>query len=423
MSTGVSRFTDLLRHRLVQKPVLWGVIGRLPLYLVSLSLTLHLLDEGLGYASAGIVLAAYTVGTATIGPVIARRIDRHGQPTILVLTAIVHPLALVGSVYAVSGPWALELLLTFVAGGTIPPVSQVIRALWSTLPLSRDERSTAYSLESILAELFVIGGPLLLSLLMMLGDAGTATVVGGVLAGLGGLGLATTKASRQWKPEPAAHRDLLGALRSRPLLILLLVIALSALSLGVLNLALAAFTEHHGSAGDVGFLFGASGVGGAIGGLWFGSRSFAASKGHQLPLACVAFTLAAAAPLPAWDTWSMAVAMALLGSSIAPLTAILYELVGSAALQGTVSEAFTWVLTATTAGGAVGSQLAGVLIGRFGWSAGFVLAVLSGCCATLLAFAVRHRMVAVAEAGPSRAVDTDSASASVSTSTSLEPDK
>ncbi|MER5974293.1 MFS transporter [Streptomyces sp. NPDC002055] len=401
MSSGVSRFTDLLRHRLVQSPVLWGVIGRLPLYLVSLALTLHLLDAGLGYASAGLVLAAYTVGTAALGPVIARRIDRHGQPPVLVLTAIVHPLALAGSVYAASGPRAVELVLAFLAGGTIPPVSQVIRALWSTLPLSRDERSTAYSLESILAELFVIGGPLLLSLLLALGDAGTATMVGGVLSGLGGLGLATTKASRQWKAEPVARRDLLGALRSRPLLILLLLLALSALTLGVLNLALAAFAEEHGSAGDVGFLLGASGVGGAIGGLWFGSRSFATSKGHQLPVASAAFTLAAAGPLLAWDTWSMAVAMAFQGASIAPLTAVLYELVGSAALQGTVSEAFTWVLTATTGGGAVGSQVAGVLIGRFDWHAGFVLGVLSGGCATLLACVVRSRMAAVAEEEPS----------------------
>ncbi|GGT89749.1 MFS transporter [Streptomyces coeruleorubidus] len=407
MSSGVSRFTDLLRHRFVQGPVLWGLIGRLPLYLVSLALTLHLLDEGLSYAAVGLVLAAYTVGTAALGPVIARRIDRHGQVPMLVLTAVVHPVALAGAVYAASGPRLVLLALTFVAGGTIPPVSQVIRALWSTLPLSRDERSTAYSLESVFAELFVIGGPLLLSALMALGDSGTAVVVGGVLSGLGSLGLATTRASRQWVPESTARRDLLGALRSRLLLILLVLLALSALCLGVLNLALAAFVEENGSAGDVGFLFGASGIGGAVGGLWYGSRSGATPKGRQLPIACTAFTVAAAAPLLAWDFWSMAVAMAIQGSSIAPLTAILYDLVGSAALPGTVSEAFTWVLTATTTGGAVGSQLAGALIGRFGWSAGFVLGVLSGCCATVLAFAVSRRVVAVTEARLSRTAPTD----------------
>jgi MFS family permease len=415
VSLAVSRFTDLLRHRFVQGPVLWGLIGRLPLYLVSLALTLHLLEEGLSYASVGLVLAAYTVGTATLGPVIARRIDRRGQLPMLIATAIVHPLALAGSVYAASGPRSVELMLTFVAGGTIPPVSQVIRALWSTLPLSSKERSTAYSLESIFAELFVIGGPSLLSALMLLGDAGTAAVLGGVLAGVGSLGLATTKASRQWKLEPAVRRDLLGALRSRSLLILLLVLFLTALSLGVLTLALAAFSEDKGSATDVGFLYGASGVGGAIGGLWFGSRSLRAPTGRYLPVACVAFTLAAAVPLLAWNIWSMAVAMAIQGSSIAPLTAILYELVGSTALKGTVSEAFTWVLTANAAGGAVASQLAGVLIGRFGWPAGFALGVLTGSCATFMAFAVRHRTAEVSEAGPSHPVNTDSAS--------LGPDK
>lgn len=286
----------------------------------------------------------------------------------------------------------------------------MIRALWSTLPLSRNERSTAYSLESIFAELFVIGGPLLLSGLMVLGEAGTAAVVGGVLAGVGALGLATTKASRQWTPEPTAQRDLLGALRSGSLLVLLLLLFLAALTLGVLTLALAAFSEDKGSAGDVGFLYGASGVGGAIGGLWFGSRSFRAPTGHYLPLACVAFTLAAAVPLLAWDIWSMAVAMAIQGSTIAPLTAILYELVGSTALKGTVSEAFTWVLTVNAAGGAVASQLAGVLIGRFGWSAGFALGVPTGICATFVAFAVRHRMTEASTEAPSDPVDADPAS-------------
>src|SRR6266540_3673481 len=56
-----------------------------------------------------------------------------------------------------------------------------------------------------------------------------------------------------------------------------------------------------------------------------------------------------------------ALCMLLAGVAVAPTIACLYLLIDRSAPPGTVTEAFTWVSSAFTAGSAVGSGLAGSL--------------------------------------------------------------
>ncbi|WP_179855359.1 MFS transporter [Paractinoplanes atraurantiacus] len=394
MLAGTSRITALVRHRSVRGPLLWSIIGRLPLYLISLALVLFFVEQDISYAATGGLLAAYTLGGSVLGPVIARRVDRQGQTWMLVVTAVLYPVLLIGTVSAVDGPRPLLIALLFLAGGAIPPVSNSIRALWSTMGLSKDERNAAYSLEAILAEVYSIGGPALLSLLIAIGDPRSAILAGGVMGGLGALGLATTRASRQWRPVPAKG-DLLGPLRSPALLTMLGVLFFCAGSLGVFNIALPAFAEAHGSGGDVGLLFAAWGVGGAIGGIWYSGRRFRIPSEQLLLIVVLVFAALMAVPLLAWDNWSMGVALALNGLAVAPVTVVAYEFVGRAARAGTVTEAFTWMITANTAGSAVGAQLSGLLVNWSGTRAAFAAAVGMVLAGALVVLVFRRVLAAV----------------------------
>ena len=72
----------------------------------------------------------------------------------------------------------------------------------------------------------------------------------------------------------------------------------------------------------------------------------------------VADALVAAAPGP----WTLALALVLAGTCIAPAFATLYAMVADLAREGTLTESYTWITTGITAGAALGSAAGGALI-------------------------------------------------------------
>lgn len=217
-------FAAFFRNPDVRAPVVWSALGRMPLYLVSLGLVLYVADRTGSYATAGLVLAAYTVGGAAFGPFIAREVDRRGQRIVLPITGVLFPVLLVGLVYSLPDRIGVTLVWALLAGGAIPPVSGAIRALWGTWLTKESERQAAYAMEAVLAEVFVITGPLLLSLLIAYFSAGTAILVGAVIACLGAVGLSFTKAGRELAVTGDVKRDWAGPLRSRSLVLLFVVL-------------------------------------------------------------------------------------------------------------------------------------------------------------------------------------------------------
>ncbi|WHM37978.1 MFS transporter [Streptomyces sp. BPTC-684] len=388
-----NRFLSVLSDKAMRAPLLWSIVGRFPLFLVTLALVMFATSRGTGYGSAGLLLACYSLGGAVLAPIVARRVDVHGQTPLLLLTGVVHPLALIALVCMAPDARLPQLVCVSVAGATIPPISGSVRSLWSALPTSG--REAGFSLEAVLSEIFFIGGPLLLSGILFWGTPATALVVGGVLAGVGAIGFATTQASRNWRAEET-ESDLLGALRSPGLVRLLAVLVCAAVSTGVFNLALPAFAEEHGSADSVGLIFGAWGVGGVVGGLWYGSRTRDWPAERTLAIGLLLLSALTALPLLAWDNWSIGLALALGGLVYAPVTVVQYELVARTAPSGAITEAFTWVITVNVVGTAVGAQLGGLLVGAYGTWAAFVAAVAALLAGTAVAFAVRHRFTAPA---------------------------
>ncbi|NJP65306.1 MFS transporter [Streptomyces spiramenti] len=386
--SGGNRLVAAARSRTMRAPLFWSVVGRFPFYLVGLALVVFTTSRDAGYLSAGLFLGAYSLGTALFAPLIARRVDRYGQTNVLLITGVVYPASLIGFVAFESGSLASQLVCVAVAGATVPPISGCIRALWrGTGELER----AGISLETVLFNFFLIGGPLLLSVMLLLSSPGAAIVVGGLLAAAGAIGFATTRASRT-QPATPSERDPLGALRSWGLLLVLALVACTAVRTGIYNVALPAFADDQGSAGNVGLFYAAFGVGGILGGLWYGSRNRLWSLKLAVRVGLLVVTAGALLPVLVWDSWSMGLVLVVLGSFEAPMTVILYEIISRTARQSHVTEAFTWSSTISLGGSALGAQIGGLVITLVGTQMAFLCAFGVLLAAVAIAFATRHQL-------------------------------
>ena len=134
------------------------------------------------------------------------------------------------------------------------------------------------------------------------------------------------------------------------------------MTFGTLEVALPAFAQRHGSVGTAGVMLGTLAFGSLLGGFWYGARNWSRDPAELLvlfawPLAAGLASLSLAGSVPV-----MIVLLLVAGVFIAPSAAASFSLVGRLAPAGAVTEAFTWLSTAVTAGFATGSLAAGLLV-------------------------------------------------------------
>ncbi|MFC7488555.1 hypothetical protein ACOCJ7_08350 [Knoellia sp. CPCC 206453] len=363
----------------------WSVLGRLPLYLTALAVALLSIERKDSLVTTGGLLAAYSVGSAVAGPLVARWMDRRGQAVPLIATAVTHVVSLATFSLTVA-PTVGQVALMAVAGATIPPTSASVRALWGTLPLGEDGRRGAYALEAVLGEVFVIAGPIGLSAALLVSTPTVALIVGSCMTAAGAMGLATTGVSRAWRAEESeGGRHILGPLSKPAFVGLLAVMLTAAAAAGTFSLLIPVFAENEGSADQAGLLFGCWGIGSVIGGLWFGRRKPSTTPiTRQFLIALGLVTIGLALPILARDVPTMIAALAVGGVAIAPLSIVEYELIQRMAPKAYITEAFTWVQTANVGGSAIGAQVTGLVVAAKGITAGLWLAPLCGAVAVLL---------------------------------------
>ena len=89
----VRALPEVLRLPGVRALILVGLLARIPSVSAGVTLTLHVvLDLDRGYAAAGLVGAAATIGAALGAPLLGRLVDRRGLRPVLVLTTIAEAL-------------------------------------------------------------------------------------------------------------------------------------------------------------------------------------------------------------------------------------------------------------------------------------------------------------------------------------------
>ncbi|MFE0522417.1 MFS transporter [Streptomyces sp. NPDC058954] len=406
-------YLEILRARHAARLLTGTLVGRLPNATAAIAIVLFVRAEGGTYSLAGGLAAVYGVANAVGQPVLGRLVDLHGQPRVQLPASLASALAM--ACFAVTGtdPLALAYACVAAAGLFTPPLEGGLRALWPSV-LGREEQvHTAYAMDAVAQEVMFAAGPLLVTLCVSLWSAGAALVVVNVIGVLGALSVVVSPPSRAWRSAPReAHW--LGALRSRGLLALLGAFLFVGMALGSITVASVPYADEHGGDAVYGWIMAAIGLGALIGGTVYGARRWTGEPARRLQ---VLVALLAVCYLPLM-LMPGAVAMVLLtvvaGLFLAPVIACAFVLVDRHAPRGTVTEAFSWIVTTFTVGASVGTGLAGPVVEAGGAVWGYAVPGAAGGVSLLVLLATGRvlaapggpRVVAAcSENDPNRAVE------------------
>lgn len=159
-------------------------------------------------------------------------------------------------------------------------------------------------------------------------------------------------------------------------LLLLSTMALTAVSLGMIALAIPTFVEAKGDPGATGLVYAAWGVGSTIGIIMFG-RSRAIAQSAYFPLLVLALAVGAAVPLLATTNLGLALALAVGGTPIAVVSAAELALITRLVATDDLAIGFTVAATASMLGEAVGFQVGGLVAEEAGTNGLFTGSVLT----------------------------------------------
>ncbi|MGW0598094.1 MFS transporter [Streptomyces sp. NPDC002776] len=386
-------YLEILRARHATRLLVGTLVGRLPNATAAIAIVLFVRAEGGSYSLAGVLAAVYGVANAAGQPLLGRLVDLHGQPRVQLPSAVVSALAMAVFAFAGIGPLPLAYAAVAAAGLFTPPLEGGLRALWSSVLPKEGQVHTAYAMDAVAQEVMFTVGPLLVTLCTALWSAQTALLVLNVIGVLGALSVVVSPPSRAWRSAPReAHW--LGALRSPGLLALLAAFLFVGIALGSITVASVSYADDHGGDAVYGWLMAALGLGALIGGTVYGARQWAGEPARRLT---VLTALLAVCYLPLMlmpGTVPMVLLTLLSGVFLAPCIACAFVLVDRHAPRGTVTEAFSWLVTTFTVGASVGTGLTGPVVEAGGALWGFAVPGAAGGVSLLVLLATGRVLAA-----------------------------
>lgn len=370
-----------------------SALGSLPIGMYILAILLLAREATGSFAEAGQVSGAFGLANAFGAVAQGRLMDRHGQPRVLRAAAAGHGIAVAALVVAAErGASSPVLALCAVAGGAcLPQVPAAMRSLWSVLVEDEDRRQAAYAMVAIVFEVSVVAAPALVAGIITVASPAAATAVAGALATGAALAFAATGASRGWRGEEHAV-GWLGPLAAPGVRTVFVALAAFGTALGVVQVAVPAFTAAGGSVEEGGVLLAALSAGSLVGGLVYGARSWPGRAAIRLAILLAA--LAGGCALLATPDSSAVLALILVavGLFVAPTAIVGSALLDDVAPPGTVTEAFTAMIMAIVAGNAAGNALGGAIVDGPGYETAALTAAAFAAGGAALAYARRSTL-------------------------------
>lgn len=393
---GAAGYLGMLRARHAARLLGGTLLGRLPNAMAALAVVLFTRSEGGDYTLAGTFAALYGVANAIGQPLLGRAVDRRGQTTVMTGAALLSAAGF--AVFAAVGPRPLPVAVTavLVAGLFTPPLEAGLRALWPSVLRRPGQVHAAYALDASAQEIMFCAGPLLVTLAAAWFSEAAAVVVTGLLGVAGTLVVVTSGPSRAWRGEPReAHW--LGPLRARGLRVLFGSLFFVGAALGSIAVSAVAYADGHGGGSVSGWLLAALGAGALSGGLVYGARNWAGRPERRLRL-LMAGLAAGYLPLALTPGFAAMTALAALsGVFLAPVLACAFVVVDRHAPTGTVTEAFSWLVTAFGVGASLGTAAAGPAAQYGGAAAGFAVAGGGGLVALAVLLALGRALATPGE--------------------------
>lgn len=363
----MSIYRDLARTPGVLRVLFAQLTARFPFGMLSITLLLHIQLVYGNYTSAGVILAAESVGQAVSGPLSSRLMGRFGMRRVLTLTTLLCTLLL--TLVAVTRlPLMAVAVIALMIGLTTPPITPAVRTVYPRMVPGK-QISGLYSLDASAQEIIWIFGPVVAVFV----STQVSTVWGLLVAAAfmfgGGLWFVLSPEVARVRIPQAKRR--LGAVLTRPTVVISTVIgfffvaSFAAIEAGIV----AVFGHDSVASGVILAVFAVSSI---IGGFLIGHRAISPRSmvvRSSIVLAGVSLCLVSLHPV-----W-LAVALFLGGFGVAPMLAALFTVVSATVKLSETAEAFGWVGTGQLIGVAAGSAFAGVAIDAFGGRGGVLVSV------------------------------------------------
>ena len=306
--------------------------------MLSLAFLLHVHHNLGSYGSAGLVLAATSLGQAIAGPLTSRWMGTWGMRRVLALTLTV----CAASIFTIAlAPLTLPLymIVGFIGGLSTPPIQPAVRTIYPKL-VNSTQLTPLFSLDASAQEIIWIAGPVITTFLaVQISTVVAILVAGGFLIGGGIWFIASPELGRVRIPR---SKRAFGAVLRRPAVLLatvvgfLLVGSCAAVEAGVV----AAFGNTGPQAGIVLAIWA---IGSIMGGLSLGHVPIGPWALSRRMLGVFAgLTLAMAFPLVGGaDThfWWLTITLLVAGVGIAPALAVIFAIVSSSVKFSDTAEA------------------------------------------------------------------------------------
>ncbi len=345
--------------------------------MLSLGFLLHIQNTTGSYASAGLVLAALSIGQAVSGPLLSRLMGVLGMRPVLLVstlacTAAVTEIALVPQSVPVS------MVVALIAGLVYPPVQPAVRTIYPKMVNSR-QLTPLFSLDASAQEIIWVGGPVIVTLVAtQIGTVWGILLSAALLIG-GGLWFISSPELGRVRIPRSKRR--FGVVLSRPTVLLSTIVGFLLIGscAGVEAGVVAAFGDHGAEAGIVLAIWS---IGSLAGGLAFGHVPIGPwALARRMAIIAVGLAIASAS----LDFWWLAVTLVIAGIGIAPALAVMFAMTSATVKFSDTAEAYGWIGTGQLIGSAVGSAIAGFLIDGSGARGAFWVAIAMAGVGTLVA--------------------------------------
>jgi predicted MFS family arabinose efflux permease len=376
-------YRPLLSNARFRAQALSGFLAQLSQGGAALALILLVQQARGSLGLAGAATAGFAIGAAIARPIQGRLIDNRGPRDVLVAIALFHAAALLALVPVVrSGlPGVAVVAVAVIAGLGLPPVSQTQRIVWAEL--ADEDRTTVFSVVTMIQEVSILIGPLLVGVLAGAASPSAALIAVAVCSGLG---LAWLGVLVPATPRDSAEERRGGPLLERGVRIVLAMELLFAVALGGLEIGAPALASSEGHPSAAGFLLALASAGGIAGALVYGGRRWHAAPRSRLILLLALSGIGFGLLVPSEGLVLAGALLLAVGTVINPTLTTLIVLLDLASPRF-AAEAFGWLSTSTAIGTGAGAALSGGLAQHHGAGPAFAVAA-GGCALAMLIAAV-----------------------------------
>jgi MFS family permease len=371
-----------------------SIVARLPLGMSTLAILLLIHQQTGSFASAGVVVGAFTVASAAAAPVQGALVDRYGAQRVLPPFAVLQAACLVALVLLARGgaPIAVLIAIAVAAGALVPPVDACVRVLWRDVAPEPAVLEAAYQLDATSQEVIWTAGPLLVAVAAAVAPSGAVLATAAIV--LGGTLLFVSAPLARRSTGSGGSRRPGAALASPALRILLVVSALLGFGVGAVEVGLPALALRAGARGVSGILLALWSIGSMAGGFAYGLRSWRLDTAGRYPILLAVIAVCTAPLIVAHGLGAALPLSAIAGIGYAPALSCEYVLVGRLVPRDVAGEAFMWTTASLVAGIAAGAAIAGPLVQDVGIPWSFAVGCGVSAAAALVARAGRGRMEA-----------------------------